>query len=363
MRWPMKKALMIFAIVVPLSIVVIIGLRYLNTYIERPGFCAGCHENRDEYSTWKVSSHSQFGCLTCHSQPGLNGTLASLVNGTENLILHYVNKTGRTLFRKSTRIIPSERCLGCHTLKRIVTPSGDLTVPHAKHVNVFKVKCLDCHVNVVHGQADVNEEKGQAGELPPVKINAVQTRPSMSICMKCHDGEIAPNDCQICHKKVRIPDTHADPGWKTGNHGGEAKQKVRECLNCHAIAAGNAAPKIASGKTLGEIVRANDFCWGCHLKRPPGHDEGWSFNHRERAQVDRQGCLVCHQEGGRGQVNSSIVQCAKCHNNEHGSNWLKEHPVTVRERGISSCFRCHQSTNCSDCHTLRAANMIQQSQQ
>jgi hypothetical protein len=57
---------------------------------------------------------------------------------------------------------------------------------------------MNCHSTVAH--------------LETVGLGS-QTFPTMDTCMKCHNGDVAPTDCDICHREGPpgpVPPTEQD---------------------------------------------------------------------------------------------------------------------------------------------------------
>ena len=81
------------------------------------------------------------------------------------------------------------------------------------------------------------------------------------------------------------------------------------------------------------------------------------MHHKEQVKVKgRANCLICHYEERAPQPERvSAVYCNKCHGADvkHPNGWLRQHPQIVKTDGITNmgCFTCHDSAQCSNCHT------------
>ncbi len=175
-----------------------------KSFNKEVGFCANCHEMKPNYFTWLVTSHNQFGCLRCHQDITI-GTFA--YKHWRNVIPAPVEKKG---------IIPDDVCRSCHTNTRNVSPPGDIIFPHELHV-VKQIDCVDCHSNVTHLHVSeyiktnyVEKQK----EFTPAVFTDTQARQLikkdnqilMPVCMRCHNGDMATDACNACHKNIKAED-------------------------------------------------------------------------------------------------------------------------------------------------------------
>jgi len=101
--------------------------------------CQACHEMKPEIATWQVSSHSKIACIKCH--PGIH---------VEHLfqLIHFTKKYYLPIQVKEP--VPESICINCHSGNRVITPKGDLIVPHQKHEQEG-ITCTECHIGVAHG--------------------------------------------------------------------------------------------------------------------------------------------------------------------------------------------------------------------
>ena len=353
-------------IYVAVAFIVLTGVYLFSDYelkkLERPGYCATCHEIWPQYTAWKLSSHSQIDCLTCHG--GDNSTLKRWARRrveARNALIHFFSKPKHPF--KQNLIPPNEACGQCHTANREVTPSGDLIIPHREHTTVTGTPCAACHVDAVHAragkrmQAALQKTGGnfdQASELVEKELRNLgpkEHRPLMGACMTCHNGKKAPSDCAACHKDLDIPENHQAMDWPY-NHGTAARKDIQGCVYCHAVLLDVARP--GEKVTLMQGVRGNPFCVECHTKRPVTHAQDFKLKHKFRAERDLEGCLVCHDAKAKGTAGEQgIVTCSECHRTPvtHPENFRKIHPKLVAQKGATGCFKCHDTTSCSYCHT------------
>lgn len=324
-----------------------------------PEFCAKCHTMKPQYYTWKASSHSQMGCIDCHTVEGAVGAYRfakdlarwTYSEVTESYILPI------RLFRG----VEDEVCFRCHSFNRQATVPGSLIIPHEAHTDK-RVRCVSCHSAVAHGDiarrgvtrriASDQWDKDQG--LQQMARSLVQT--NKADCMSCHYRRKVTTDCIACHGEMLLPDYHnaADFTW---NHGDEAKEMLADCNFCH----GWTGPRkmVADEKTnLVEYSRSNRFCISCHRVRPQSHGEAL-FNETHGRSIsegrrDSEGCLVCHDNNAAELPQASTVTCVACHPSKHGRDWRERHspPLAPGERLSNLCFMCHYAEGCLSCHYL-----------
>ncbi|MCR5756303.1 MAG: NapC/NirT family cytochrome c [Selenomonas sp.] len=120
-------------------------------------FCGTtCHEMDPMYQTWLHSGHKNVGCAECHEKPGIEGTIASKWQGTQELFLHVTGQVPDPIKMENPQ--DKVNCYTCHQDKimntEIALKNKD---PHtAKHFE-NGMNCMTCHSGVVHNDA-VNME-------------------------------------------------------------------------------------------------------------------------------------------------------------------------------------------------------------
>lgn len=270
---------------VPIILVLLYGLLVGMLYVTSvPPFCGlMCHEMSEYYKQWQASTHANVTCVDCHVDPGLVPQLIHKVIALKELYHHIMKSYEYPIVPRE--LAPSDdACKRCHSGKREFSLSGDLKMPHEKHVKIVAEEplrievakghlrnvhfegsqCIYCHFNVVHAPSDADR------------------RPQMEFCLEnCHNGKRAPGNCDLCHTKKQIPASHNSPDWLRV-HGKQEDKKA--CEGCHKW-------------------RPTDFCGDCHKQRPKSHNATWRTFHGDRARADRAGCKQCHQD----------TFCLKCH--------------------------------------------------
>ena len=354
-----------------------------------PSFCAKCHVMTPEYVTWEASSHARISCTSCHIKPGLGNLLIHKLTASKELLLYFTDTYERPI--KMSHKLSDEVCIQCHSNHRNITPSLDLIVPHDKHADK-KVNCVECHMGVAHGtiagRGMTKDGNYAAWTMETGKQQMIRdfTEPKMNTCLGCHIKRNVTQACEACHTSISMPADHKVKTWAT-NHGNVAKQDLSYCNKCHSYSV--EAKDVPVSDKVARYARGNVFCYNCHQKRPPGHGEDWKIVHKVEAKPDIQGCLICHNKTKpKPAEKSTPTYCDKCHstgdraqspglNDTHGTGttgpavdngssfkfqkahvpgWRLQHPNFIKTQGIvkGKCFSCHDTSNCSYCHTKSA---------
>lgn len=238
----------------------------ITIFVLVPGYLATRSQFLGRYSdlqkahdTWSASVHSQASCQNCHVSPAWTAQTAYAGRMLGEFYLSFVMRSRQP---KLLGTPTNDACAKCHIDLRTVSPSGDLNIPHRAHVNVLKLTCVECHNDLVH------------------TTNSAGTHtPSMSGCLKCHDGKTAKNNCSACHTNKALPENHKAADWVVVH---PDMQKQIDCAKCH--------------KWTG------DWCAQCHATRPRSHGKMWRSEHPKNVK-SRRNCEACHD----------APFCVKCH--------------------------------------------------
>ncbi|WP_413307116.1 NapC/NirT family cytochrome c [Bacillus sp. 1P10SD] len=336
-------------------------------------FCSSCHNMKPEFNTWKASSHSQVGCKECHIQDGVVSYAKAKLNG-----LSEVYKLATDTYAAPIHMakeIPNESCEKCHNMKTtIVTASGDLIIPHNKHLK-DDIKCVQCHSGVAHGKvADRNATfktdyaKWNSTLGKQMMSDLSFTQPTMDECIQCHKTRNVSTDCETCHSTGMKPESHNDPNFLKGNHGKLAEKDIKECNSCHQYMSENPIKdfqeKTASQElinkssaesalTAATYAKKNTFCQECHSKKPTSHNSKFFATHGTTANKNLDTCKACHDTSKAGLSSKNKVICSSCHTNSHKRvSELSIHPIPLNGiKGPSEkCYTCHSQSTCSSCH-------------
>lgn len=354
------------------------------------GFCKSCHEMKPEYNTWKVSSHSEVECSNCHIGSSIKDYAKAKANG----LVQVYKKTTNTFTApiQMPKDIPDSACEKCHDMKaRKVTASGDLIIPHDKHLNK-DIKCVQCHSGIAHGniakrnvtfKSDYDKwDDSLAKSMMSVKF----TKPKMEECVDCHKARNVSTECKTCHESNMFPKSHEIATFKTQDHGKLADKDIQKCNSCHLYMTENEihdtqnAPAsqqfLSSGSvqqrsiSAQEYAKENTFCQKCHASRPQSHDKNFANIHGAAAKEDQEKCFACHSEQkitvgstitSTGLVSNAVQTssegsapaCASCHPASHeGKNYKQSHPISLEgvTQPTAKCYSCHNKPKCTSCH-------------
>lgn len=351
-RWYGKLLLIGAVAVVALAVASVAAA----SFTESDHFCGtACHEMGPYYETWQDSRHSDVDCVRCHIQPGAVEFVKAKVSALREVYIHFTGQVKAPI--AVTRHVPDSTCEPCHAPGKGVDPitlgeRGAVEFSHRGHAEV--AECHECHSQVVH--------------------HAVPGKPfidpaSMAFCLRCHDGEQAPGDCELCHQaphaaRGRCIDCHQLGSWKTTFKHPVALGKPHRtliCERCHTQAEGTSmgfpAGCIECHKNHHHASRST-LCARCHV---PTYFVPSTFKHPKK------GCQRCHKP-----PHPVYGPCMTCHSM---SSWASHfaHPIALggvhasfacarcHVNGIGSpaigCSSCHGSrhgglTNCGHCHTM-----------
>lgn len=337
-----------------MSLASLAGIKATST----PNFCSTCHEMKPEFATWAVSAHQKIDCVTCHIEPGVINFVKHKI-GALNQVKQHLGRS-YLLPIELPHEIKNEVCLGCHSLNREPTPSGDLKIPHRQHLDQ-DVSCTTCHRGVAHGQISEREQTidGNFARWTMVAGRAQMVRKfrvmEMKECLECHQSEQVTTQCEACHKTINKPKDHEDKkAWERA-HGPKARQEIKSCDRCHSYT--KSLVRVQAENPTAEYARSNTFCQDCHEKKPLSHSEDWRGSHSAVLDVDRSAvqCQACHDTlSNQPSPKAAQVSCGKCHTSKHQIGWKLTHPVKIgTNSGLdSTCIRCHNRVDCAECHTI-----------
>jgi hypothetical protein len=207
---------------------------------------------------------------------------------------------------------PFVGCSQCHGNLDENLPSTDLKFTHQFHFSKGVSDCASCHPANTHQQDKIN-------------------LPTMTMCYQCHGtskNSLAPGSCATCHptSMAQIPKSHFVSNWLPTAHSVAAMSDVATCQTCHE----------------------QTFCNSCH-GLPMPHPAGWKGEpHVVTYFQDPAACTNCHAVSA-----TSYSFCDTCHHPQDpkGTSWVQYHPKVVTQDAAFTCFRCHNPTTCSTCHT------------
>jgi len=343
-----KSVVLLLAIVLGLIVVGGAGLKVTSSDY----FCTSCHEMQPENLTFQVTSHSRFSCTTCHVTPGVGNYIQEKFKVMGYIGKHFTKKSTQPIV--SSAPIPNQVCESCHSSMRKVTASGDINIPHDKHLQ-HDIACTACHGGVAHAfvaeRGLTTKENLATWTLAKAQQVSIfdDTKTAMEGCMDCHDqvnqgkepwldnqglgkteaqlvtdrqatekqakegngdlpqavqttasvgtsGLTAPMRCAVCHKAIQTPVNHVDKSW-ANTHGITAAIDVKWCASCHSRQRERAL--VTAQTDVKDYARTNTLCAPCHEKRPESHlatKQLWLPTH-SKVLKDKGAptCLVCHE--------------------------------------------------------------------
>lgn len=237
---------------------------------------------------------------------------------------------------------PFRTCETCHPNYLEMPPvTGDLIFSHPVHLEK-DVKCATCH----------EPPLGHFGAPAPL----------MMVCLSCHQGETAPNQCGNCHRKLDEiapgldePVVHLEPDVKSRKTCEKCHDVETWCEQCHGVEMPHPAAFMAQhgGVAANNAVtcekchqsRDKTFCIRCHGVEMP-HPAFWYSGHGDIARDNAESCARCHP--------AEETFCNQCHHAgfQPTEEWDREqHGEAVESRGVDDCFVCHEQTFCERCHS------------
>jgi nitrate/TMAO reductase-like tetraheme cytochrome c subunit len=274
-----------------------------------PQFCRSCHEMGYYYQTWNSSSHHDINCENCHLGPNVASMIKTKVGALKEIFVHTTQKPVEAQVPRTAEIADAV-CRKCHEPKQGELHYHLQRITHQEHLD-RGMHCTECHSNVVHG--------GRTG---------FKNTPPMTGCMRCHDGEQAPNNCSVCHLKLgEISPSVYNPEW-VKTHRANLEDTGRE--NC-------------------KICHGEQYCNSCHQTVPP-HGSNWQLQHQKTERTELPKCATCHVP----RVGEDMALfCIDCHKSRsaHGPQYVLTHPQDYQQRP-QTCTLCHEQNFCTSCHQI-----------
>lgn len=336
-------------------------------------FCETCHEMKPETQTFKVSSHSQLQCNDCHIQSGAANLAKAKMDGLVRVYKKVTDNFPAPIHMPTQ--IPNSTCEKCHNMKtRNVTTSGDIIIPHGKHIKE-DIKCVECHSGVAHGDiADRNvtfktDYEKWNETLAKQMMSEKYTQPKMEECISCHITNNVSTACKTCHSSGMEPASHSNPNFMKGEHGQLAEKNIDKCNSCHSYMSDNPIKSMQTKTVIEQFIengssstgtisaaqyaKENTFCKTCHAKKPASHDSDFFNDHGKLAGSNIGTCKACHDTSKLGSNTSNQVICATCHPATHNKvSEIATHPISLNgiTKPSATCYKCHDQNTCEKCH-------------
>lgn len=357
-------------------------------------------------------SHAQhlarsMDCTQCHTKVATSAS--SLDNNLPReaacAACHAIDRKGLAPVASSegpSSVVPTGECSACHpgfqpgaALRRLKMPVPNLKFSHKAHLD-RGTPCQACHGDLLREGVDL----ATRAQLP-----------SMQLCLGCHNGKQASEECSLCHitaaggvlktefaglgalaptgnlrgaahdmafrqfhkyaaqndqsfcgschKKEFCVDCHVGVRKPMDFHAGdyvnmhtiEARRNSPDCSSCHRLQTFCQACHSRMG--VAADGRGSEFGMATQLYHPPGWTEaglaGRGANHHSfEAQRNIKQCASCHRESS----------CTKCHSAQPGSRQINPHPrdwiasrrcEALLKRSRRMCLRCHVEARGIDC--------------
>lgn len=198
--------------------------------------------------------------------------------------------------------------------------------PHQLHLEDLELVCDLCH-------------EGVSGSVSL----ATRLLPEKDLCLDCHDGDTATDECSACHRNEEDPQPYRQLPLRPGpafSHTFHLTKRP-DCTNCHEYVytdEGGSPPEFWT----------EENCRSCHgSARPDYHTPDWvSIHGVEVNHLTQQNCNLCHMP----------AVCDACHQLQqfepkvHPVSFILSHGFDARS-GIIDCVSCHDVLNdCQSCH-------------
>ncbi len=233
-------------IVIVAVIAILIGL---NFYTGRSNFCLNCHDNNKEAKALSVSAHKGVACLQCHQPAGVSGVVLQKIDYSRWLTIYAI--TNKTQSRRA--YIDDGACLRCHSeVLRRTTSRYSISVRHKDFLDQGAL-CTDCHNAVAH-----------PGLVKP------ERKPTMDLCLKCHNDRIAKADCSTCHTKdigKGVPTSKREimkVGIRVAPDVCYRCHGEKKCTQCHGIRMPHPPDWVSNAKHALPAFKNLQACWRCH---------------------------------------------------------------------------------------------------
>jgi len=172
-------------------------------WTSQPSFCGRCHVMEPYIAAWEQSAHRDVNCESCHLTPGFFGFVGGKIAGLQ-VVANYIR--GDYEDYSFNAAVSNAACLNCHEEimdENVHSAETGVLVSHEDIIGTGG-KCMFCHSTVAHGSA--------------VAMGSA-THPTMSTCLTCHNDEIAPLDCELCHVGKNPPEEMPTEGPPVGTGG------------------------------------------------------------------------------------------------------------------------------------------------
>jgi cytochrome c-type protein NapC/trimethylamine-N-oxide reductase cytochrome c-type subunit TorC len=149
---------------------------YTMVRTSTPKFCASCHEIRFAVDTWRTSTHVNNSqgfvadCMDCHlpaPHDMFNFFFAKTLHGAKDVLVHFIQDEydHNENRQRAYDSFKNEQCQKCHRNILYIPEKRGAMLAHRSVVYAGpnnEKKCVDCHRDLVHNQAEVYRYKQYA---------------------------------------------------------------------------------------------------------------------------------------------------------------------------------------------------------
>ncbi len=257
------------------------GCIICHHYSEKSGeipSCNKCHKNKTDYANLNMPSlkgayHRQ--CLGCHKEWSHKDDCQFCHKETKSLDASISTTDKTDIVGVPHPLISADEK---YVYQTPYQKAPVVTFHHTDHVNLFGLKCTDCHKGDTCCRChDVDKPKEKECQVDHVES-----------CCKCH----MERNCDFCHSDKEKPPFNHDKS--TGFVLGHYHQDV-DCNNCHS--------------SVSNFITPSTNCTGCHI-----HWELGVFDHSVTGLVlnddhIEEECEVCHLDRNF----RAVPTCENCH--------------------------------------------------
>lgn len=257
-------------------------------------YCStACHVMEPAASTWRPSPHSEVDCTRCHEGMPVTSMPRAVMSRARHLLGSVTGATPQPV------TVPPNRCLDCHEteIAKSIETTGGIRMDHSAPIDAG-IPCESCHHETGHANKRVQASR-------------------MQVCVRCHDGNKAPNECSTCHI--------GDPGAHTVSARifVQVELEPPTCGGCHD----------------------ESTCDACHGLRMPHSTEFLAGDHARPAAFEgRTLCWRCHVEA------DCTGGCHGSFDAGHGQYFKESHKQYPWDSQCGTCHKAHEGSFCDRCH-------------
>jgi hypothetical protein len=300
--------------------------------------CAGCHEIRANFDTWRHSSHRKLNCEQCHSS-SLAADLRRVVRHTQGGVPEEIH------LRLDDVAAMMDRCQACHQQEFAQWRSGPhastyakiFTDPKQNHQRRLMDDCLRCHgMYFAGGIRDLVQPIDTQGpwRLTDARLTNLPAIP----CLACHSMHREGEPLPLLADTPRVGATQEifRPSLSLMDRRSQLHLSV-QYLPIPAMLEGSRRVRLSPD-------RRQALCYQCHAPLADRH-VGSGDDRTAIGVHEGMSCLACHQKHGQ----DTRASCADCHPRLSNCG-IDVEKMDTTFLSPSSKHNVH-FVKCIDCHT------------